>query len=59
MQKPINFERMEQKRRSRDGIRIKNVSKPHFGYKVHRIIDRDYELIRSFKTTTHNFVILK
>ena len=26
--------------------------KLHFGYKLHCIIDRDYELIRRFKTTT-------
>ncbi len=49
----------EAKKRSKEGIRTKNVGKPHFGYKVHRIINRDCELIRSFKTTTHNLVILK
>jgi transposase, IS5 family len=26
-------------------------SKSHFGYKFHRIIERDYELIRKFKIT--------
>ena len=28
----------------------KKVGKSHFGCKVHRIIDRNYELIRRFKT---------
>jgi Transposase and inactivated derivatives, IS5 family len=39
-------------RRSRDGTWTKKGSKSHFGYKLHSIIDRDYELIRRFKTTT-------
>ena len=30
----------------------KKGGKSHFGYKLHSIIDRDYELIRRFKTTT-------
>jgi hypothetical protein len=43
------------KKRSRDGIRTKNVSKPHFGYKVHRKIDRNHKLIRRFKTKISSF----
>lgn len=39
-------------RRSSDGTWTKKGSKSHFGYKLHSIIDRDYELIRRFKTTT-------
>ncbi|AKB36468.1 Transposase [Methanosarcina siciliae C2J] len=39
-------------RRSRDGTCTKKGSKLYFGYKLHSIIDRDYELIRRFKTTT-------
>ena len=39
-------------RRSRDGTWTKKGDKSHFGYKLHNIIDRDYELIRRFKTTT-------
>src|SRR5271169_6512950 len=39
-------------RRSRDGTWTKKGGKSHFGYKLHNIIDRDYELIRKFKTTT-------
>ena len=39
-------------RRSRDGTWTKKGGKSHFGYKFHNIIDRDYELIRRFKTTT-------
>ena len=38
-------------RRSKDGIWTKKGGKSHFGYKLHSIIDRDYELIRRFKTT--------
>jgi IS5 family transposase len=30
----------------------KEGNKSHFGYKFHSIIDRDYELIRRFETTT-------
>ncbi len=37
---------------SRDGTWTKKGGKSHFGYKFHNIIDRDYELIRRFKTTT-------
>ena len=32
----------------------KKGGKSHFGYKLHSIIDRDYELIRRFKTTTES-----
>jgi len=39
-------------KRSREGNWIKKGSKLHFGYKLHIIIDRNYELIRKFKTTT-------
>lgn len=39
-------------RRSRDGTWTKKGNKSHFGYKFHSIIDRDYELIRRFETTT-------
>ena len=38
---------------------IKKNAKLYFGHKLYTIIARDYELIRSFKSTTHNFVILK
>jgi IS5 family transposase len=36
--------------RRRDRIWTKKISKSHFGYKLHSIIDKDYELIRRFKT---------
>jgi IS5 family transposase len=39
-------------RRSNDGTWAKKGGKSHFGYKLHSIIDREYELIRRFKTTT-------
>lgn len=39
-------------RRSGDGTWTKKGNQSHFGYKLHSIIDRDYELIRRFKTTT-------
>jgi len=39
-------------RRSKDGTWTKEGGKSHFGYKLHSIIYRDYELIRRFKTTT-------
>jgi len=39
-------------RRSKDGTWTKKGGKSHFGYKLHSIIDRNYELIRRFKTTT-------
>ncbi len=39
-------------RRGRDWTWTKKGGKSHFGYKLHNIIDRDYELIRRFKTTT-------
>jgi len=39
-------------RRGRDGSWTKKGDKSHFGYKLHNIIDRNYKLIRRFKTTT-------
>lgn len=39
-------------RRSKDGTWTKKGGKSFFGYKLHTIIDKDYELIRRFKTTT-------
>ena len=39
-------------RRSKDGTWTKKGGKSYFGYKFHTIIDKDYELIRRFKTTT-------
>jgi IS5 family transposase len=39
-------------RRSKDGTWTKKNGKSHFGYKLHTIIDKDYELIRRFETTT-------
>lgn len=33
----------------------KNSDKPHFGYKLYSIIDRNYQQIRRFKTTTVTF----
>ena len=39
-------------RRSKDGTWTKKGGIPFFGYKLHTIIDKDYELIRRFKTTT-------
>ncbi len=39
------------KKRKRYGTWTKKDGKSHFGYKLHSIIDRDYELIRRFKTT--------
>nr|WP_321498726.1 IS5 family transposase [uncultured Methanolobus sp.] len=38
--------------RSKDGTWAKKGGKSHFGYKLHTIIDKDYELIRRFETTT-------
>ncbi len=38
-------------RRSRYRTWTKKGGKSHFGCKLHGIIDRDYELIRRFKTT--------
>ncbi|WP_321428544.1 IS5 family transposase [uncultured Methanolobus sp.] len=38
--------------RSKDGTWVKKGGKSHFGYKFHTIIDKDYELIRRFETTT-------
>jgi len=39
-------------RRIKDGTWTKKGGKSFFGYKLHTIIDKDYELIRRFKTTT-------
>ena len=39
-------------RRSKDGTWVKKGGKSYFGYKLHTIIDKDYELIRRFETTT-------
>lgn len=40
-------------RRSKDGTWTKKGGKPHFGYKLHAIMDGgDYDLIRSISTTT-------
>ena len=44
-------------RRNIDGNWTKKSGESHFGYKLHSIIDRDYELIRRFKTTTASFMI--
>ena len=39
-------------RRSQDCTWTKKGGKSHFGYKLHAIIDRDYDLIRRITTTT-------
>lgn len=39
-------------RRSKDGTWTKKGGKSHFGYKLHTIVDRDYDLIRRMSTTT-------
>ena len=39
-------------RRSKDGSWAKKGGKSYFGYKLHTIIDTDFELIRRFETTT-------
>lgn len=39
-------------RRSRDGTWAKKGSKSQFGYKLHSLIDTDYQFIRRFDTTT-------
>lgn len=39
-------------RRSRDGTWAKKGNKSFFGYKNHILIDKDYQLIRKFETTT-------
>ena len=39
-------------RRSKDGTWSKKGGKSYFGYKMHTIIDSDFELIRRIKTTT-------
>ena len=43
---------MRQKQEEAETEMDKEGGKSHFGYKLHNIIDRDYELIRRFKTTT-------
>ena len=43
---------MRQKQEEAETEMDKEGGKSHFGYKLHNIIDRDYELIRKFKTTT-------
>ncbi len=39
-------------RRSKDGTWTKKGGKSHFGYKLHAILDRGYDLIRKITTTT-------
>jgi IS5 family transposase len=39
-------------RRSRDGTWAKKGSKSEFGYKLHSLIDKEYQFIRRFDTTT-------
>ena len=39
-------------RRSRDGTWAKKGSKSQFGYKLHILMDKDYQLIRRIETTT-------
>lgn len=39
-------------RRSRDGTWMKKGKKSNFGYKLHSLIDKDYQFIRRFDTTT-------
>ena len=39
-------------RRSRDGTRAKKGSKSQFGYKLHILMDKDYQFIRRIETTT-------
>ena len=39
-------------RRSKDGTWTKKGGKSYFGYKLHAIMDRDYDLIRRITTTT-------
>jgi IS5 family transposase len=39
-------------RRSRDGTWVKKGTKSEFGYKLHSLIDKDYQFIRRFDTTT-------
>jgi IS5 family transposase len=39
-------------RRSKDGTWSKKSGKSYYGYKLHTIIDADFELIRRIKTTT-------
>jgi len=39
-------------RRSRDGTWMKKGKKSEFGYKLHSLMDKDYQFIRRFDTTT-------
>ncbi|MBP2134447.1 IS5 family transposase [Methanomicrobium sp. W14] len=39
-------------KRSKDGTWTKKGEKSHFGYKLHAILGRDYDLIRRIYTTT-------
>ena len=39
-------------RRNKDGIWTKRGSTYHFGYKLHTIMDTEYQLIRNIETTT-------
>ena len=39
-------------RRSKDGTWTKKGGKSHFGYKLHAVMDRDYDLIRRISITT-------
>jgi IS5 family transposase len=39
-------------RRSRDGSWVKKGDKSQFGYKLHSLIDKEYQFIRRFDTTT-------
>ena len=39
-------------RRSKDGTWTKKGNESHFGYKLHTIMDTDYQLLRRIKTTT-------
>lgn len=39
-------------RRSRDGTSTKKGDKWYFGYKIHQVMDLDYQLIRAFEVTT-------
>jgi len=39
-------------RRSRDGTWVKKGTKSEFGYKLHSLVDKEYQFIRRFDTTT-------
>ena len=57
-QKDRVLENEEKIKRYRDGTYTKKDGKLHFGFKFYSIIDRDYELIRRFKTTKASLMIL-